>query len=135
MLLGALRLYLIQLTIWFLLPKPELRFNREAAPDLVLMIDDTRSMGESDAYKDPATIERAKKLGESIREKLVRDLPEKIQILKAERDTKAALADKDLDRKAEVESISQRLAYWEKQQDALEKNKWQIGRAAGRERV
>src|SRR5205823_371726 len=39
LLLGALRFQLILLTLWFLLPRPQLQFDRQAWPDLVLLID------------------------------------------------------------------------------------------------
>ncbi len=51
-LLGGLRLFLILLTLAVLLPRLELQFNRQGWPDIVLLVDDSRSMSESDAFVD-----------------------------------------------------------------------------------
>lgn len=128
LLLGAIRLYLILLTLYFLLPRPQIRYDRLGFPDLVILIDDTRSMGEPDVFQDPAVDDRAKKLGVSIREKLVRDLPEKIAGLENQIAAKAPLAQKDADVKLEVDSLRQRLSYWEKQRDQLNGGKWRPSR-------
>src|SRR5206468_306882 len=78
LLLGALRLFLILMVLFFLLPRPEVGYARQGHADLVLLIDDTRSMGEPDAFRDKDVQERVKKLGESIRAKVEKELPGKI---------------------------------------------------------
>ncbi len=127
-LLGALRIYLIVLTIWFLLPRPQISYDRVGYPDLVLLIDDTRSMGEPDTFKDGAVIERVKKLSDGIRQKLIGELPAKIDALREQIAAKAAAAAKDPDVKLEVDGLTERLHYWEKQRDDLNANHWHPSR-------
>ena len=64
---------------------------RESMPDTVLIIDTTRSMGESDSYKDQDSAKRAEELGKSRMEKLKSELPEKINAIQNELDTKKPL--------------------------------------------
>ncbi len=128
LLLGALRLYLILFAVWFLLRRPELHYDREGFPDVVVLIDDTRSMGESDTIQDPAVMERVKKLSEGIRGQLQSELPAKIAALEAEIAAKADAAQNDPDAKAEVDGLRQRLTYWEKQRDNINANKWRPSR-------
>src|SRR5262249_5927502 len=52
MLLGTLRIFLVLLTIAVLLPQLQLRFDRQGLPDVVVLIDDSRSMGEPDVFQD-----------------------------------------------------------------------------------
>ena len=58
LLLGGLRLFLILLTLAVLLPQLQLRFDRQGWPDVVLLVDDSRSMGEPDHF---ARIDRARR--------------------------------------------------------------------------
>src|SRR5262249_54007742 len=51
-LLGGLRIFLVLLTLAVLLPQLQLRFERQGWPDVVILIDDSRSMGEPDDYQD-----------------------------------------------------------------------------------
>ncbi len=128
LLLGALRLMLILMVLFFLLPRPQLEFARQGHPDLVLLIDDTRSMGEPDTYRDKEVIEKSAKLAETIRAKLEKELPGKISTLEAAISAKAAAAEKDADVQAEVEGMKQRLSYWKKQRDHLNANIWKPSR-------
>lgn len=128
MLLGVLRLFVILIVLCFLLPRPSIHFSRQGHPDLVLLIDDTRSMGEPDAYRDKDVMERVKKLSETIRTKLERELPGKIEALETAIASRAAAAQKDLDVQAEVEGLQQRLQYWKKQRDNLNANRWRPSR-------
>ena len=128
LLLGALRLYLIVFTLWFILPRPQIHYDREGWPDTVLLIDDTRSMGEPDTYQTQLVIERVKRLSDGIREKLHKELPQRIAVLKAQIDAKKTAADTDADARAEVESLSLRMNYWIKQQDNLAASKWRPSR-------
>jgi hypothetical protein len=123
-LLGGLRFFLVLLTLWVLLPQMQLRFDRQGWPDLVLLIDTSRSMGEPDVYQDQAVLERARQLGELVRKQLQEKLPAKLRQLQAELAVKAPLAEKDAEARVEVEELTQRLQYWEKQQEALHSTKW-----------
>ncbi len=132
MLLGAVRLCLILATLWFLLPRHQIHYARQAWPDLVILIDDTRSMGEADTFHDAKVIDKVKELSASIKEKLRKDLPDKIAALRAEIAAKNAAADKEpelrLDFKAEADGLQKRLQYWQKQQDDLTNEKWRPSR-------
>jgi von Willebrand factor type A domain/Aerotolerance regulator N-terminal len=52
--LGSLRIGLLVLTLVVLLPQVRLGFEREGWPDVVVMVDDSRSMGVVDQFRDPA---------------------------------------------------------------------------------
>ena len=95
---------------------------------MVILIDDTRSMGEPDTFQDAKVIERVKKLSDGIREKLKLEIPDKIKAIEAEIQTKRNAAEKDpdlkLDWKAEDDMLQQRRQYWEKQRENLDTNKW-----------
>jgi hypothetical protein len=60
--LGALRVGLLALTLAVLLPQVRLAFEREGWPDVVVIIDDSRSMGVVDSFHDPAVQARAEEL-------------------------------------------------------------------------
>jgi uncharacterized membrane protein len=126
LLLGSLRLFLIMTTLWFLLPRPQLQFERLGPADLILMIDNTLSMGEPDTYQDPAMLERTTKLRDAILEKLKQELPEKIKTLTAELAAKAPLT--DIKSRGEADGIKHRLDYWKKQQELIQSSKWRPSR-------
>ncbi|MSU76519.1 MAG: VWA domain-containing protein [Gemmataceae bacterium] len=128
LLLGALRMYLILLTIWVLLPRPQIQFERRSWPDMVLLIDDTRSTGEADTYQDEAVIERVSKLSASIRKRLEADLPDKIKSYDDQVNARTAAAEKHPDIKSEIDALRQRQQYWIKQQDDLKANTWRPSR-------
>jgi hypothetical protein len=123
-LLGGLRLFLVLLTLWVLLPQLQLHFDRQGWPDLVVLIDTSRSMGEPDLYRDAAVLERSKQLGETVRKQLQDRLPARLKALQDELTEKSAVADKDAALRVEVEGLTQRLQYWEKQQELLGSTKW-----------
>ncbi len=128
LLLGALRMYLILLTLYFLLPRPQLQYAREGFPDMVLLIDDSRSMGEPDTFQDPKVIERVTNLSTSIQEQLKTDLPGRITALENEIAAKTPAAQHDPDVKAEVDGLDLRLKYWQKQRDNIRDGKWRPSR-------
>jgi uncharacterized membrane protein len=128
LLLGALRLFLILTAVWFLLPRGQILYERRGYPDMAIVIDDTRSMGEPDAYQDERVLARVQSLSEGIRARLAQELPEKINLLETEIAAKRAGAEKDPELKAEVESLTQRLQYWSKQRDFLQANRWRPSR-------
>ncbi len=59
---SALRLGMLLLTLGVLLPQLRLWFERQSWPDVVLLIDDSASMGEADAYRDPRVKAMAEQL-------------------------------------------------------------------------
>jgi len=60
--MALLRVGLILMTLFVLLPQLRLFFDREGWPDLVIVLDDSRSMGTVDSFTDPAVRERAAQL-------------------------------------------------------------------------
>ncbi len=60
--LVGLRSALVLLTLGLLLPQVRLLFEREGWPDLVLLIDDSQSMGTADDYQDPRVKAKAEEL-------------------------------------------------------------------------
>jgi hypothetical protein len=60
--LGTLRLGVIAVALAVLLPQVRLAFEREGWPDVVVVIDDSRSMGVVDSFRDPAVQARADEL-------------------------------------------------------------------------
>jgi hypothetical protein len=52
-LLAGLRVCVIGLTLAVLLPEVQLIFERQSWPDIAILIDDSRSMGTVDQYRDP----------------------------------------------------------------------------------
>jgi hypothetical protein len=88
--------------------------------DVVLLIDNTRSMGQTDEYSDTGMQERVRTLGEGMRAQLEKDLPGKIQSLEAEL-KQAGAGD-------EADALKQRLEHWRRQRDQLAANTWQPSR-------
>src|SRR5262249_33925294 len=60
--LGGLRLGLLVLTVAVLLPQLRLAFEREGWPDVVVVLDESRSMAVVDTFRDPAVRARAEEL-------------------------------------------------------------------------
>ena len=60
--LGTLRFGLIALMLVVLLPQVRLAFEREGWPDVVLVIDESRSMSVVDTFRDPAVQAKADEL-------------------------------------------------------------------------
>jgi hypothetical protein len=83
-LLGGLRLFLILVTLAVLLPQLQLRFDRQGWPDVVLIVDDSRSMGEPDHFQDEGVRATVARLGERIRRVQQERLPEKVKAVEAE---------------------------------------------------
>lgn len=81
-LLGGLRLFLVLLTLTVLLPQLQLTFERQGWPDVVVLVDDSLSMGETDHYQDERVRQAVEKLGERVRGQLKEQLPGKIESLK-----------------------------------------------------
>jgi uncharacterized membrane protein len=61
----GLRAAVVLLTLGLLLPQVRLLFEREGWPDLVLLIDDSQSMGHIDDYQDPAVKAKADELAKA----------------------------------------------------------------------
>ena len=59
---GLLRLSVLLLTLFVLLPQLRLAFDREGWPEVVILIDTSGSMGHYDDFKDPAVKAKAEEL-------------------------------------------------------------------------
>ena len=59
-------------------------FDRQSWPDVVLLIDDSRSMGEPDNFTDERVKERALKLREIVRKNIKEQLPARMAALESE---------------------------------------------------
>ena len=121
-LLGGLRIFLILLTMSVLLPQLQLRFDRQGWPDVVVLIDDSRSMGEPDVFQDEKIRDRAKGLGEPIKKRLLDTLPDKIKALEADI---AAKTDAGSDTPhAELNLLKDRLRFWQNQLATVNSAAW-----------
>ncbi len=128
MLMGALRIFLILLMVAVLLPQLQLRFDRQGWPDLVLLVDDSRSMGEPDAFQDDKVRERAVELGEGTKKVLLETLPERVRALELEIAAKSKPGDEEAQRLPELELLTARLHYWQNQLATLNSAAWHPSR-------
>lgn len=109
LLLGGLRIFMIWLMLGILLPQRDWRIDRQGWPDLVVLIDTSRSMGEPDDYRNDKLRDKAKQLGELIQKSVKAQLPEKIKSLEIELAAKRPQADADPDIKAHVDDLDRKL--------------------------
>ncbi len=93
-LLAGLRLFVVFFTLAVLLPQIDLRFERQGWPDVVLLIDDSGSMGVPDHYRDEAVQKSADTLGEFVRKQMQEKLPARIKTVEGERDAAQARGNK-----------------------------------------
>jgi uncharacterized membrane protein len=84
LLLAGLRIFLVLLALVVLLPQLQVRFERRDWPDLVIVIDDSGSMGEADDYQDEAVRDTAAKLAVKLRRHLKDRLPAKLRRLRGD---------------------------------------------------
>jgi hypothetical protein len=94
-LLGGLRLFLILFTLTVLGPQLALSFERQGWPDVVLLVDDSLSMGEPDVYQDPRVQEAVAKHADKIRSRLREQLPEQLKALQGQLAEARAAGHKD----------------------------------------
>ncbi len=107
-----------------LLPQLQLRFDRQGWPDVVVLIDDSRSMGEPDSFQDEKVRECAKKLGEPIKKRLLESLPPRIKALEAEIAAKARPATDNPELRPELELLTVRLQFWQNQLATVNSTAW-----------
>lgn len=72
LMLAGLRAFAVLLTLAVLLPQLRLLFERQGWPDLVIILDDSRSMSVGDKYRDP-------KIGEAVQQ-LAADSPNRFRL-------------------------------------------------------
>jgi hypothetical protein len=118
-LLGGLRLFLILLTLAILLPQLQISFDRQGWPDVVLLIDDSRSMGEPDFYQDEQQQEAVKGLAQQIRQREHERLPVRIKNVQEELAQKNGKADRQ-----EIDALKQKKQSLENQLAQLKSTSW-----------
>jgi hypothetical protein len=118
-LLGGLRLFLILLTLAVLLPQLQVRFDRQGWPDVVLLIDDSRSMGEPDYYQDEQQQEAVKQFTEQIRQREKERLPVRIKALQEELDQK-----REKSSPQEIAALTQKIQALENQRLQVNSPSW-----------
>src|SRR5262249_5231148 len=90
---AAMRLGLLFLTLVVLLPQLRLFFEREGWPDVVLLIDTSKSFGKPDDYQDDNVKKHAEQLGldwSRLAEPKIRTTQQRIAQLEAKRSTPEA---------------------------------------------
>jgi hypothetical protein len=129
-LLGGLRIFLILFVLAVLLPQLQLRFERQGWPDVVVLVDDSRSMGEPDYYQDEGVQDAANGLAEKIKKQLQEELPEKLKLLQALIDTKTKALDKAPDPRgrADVDQLTQKLQGLQTQLAQVNSPSWRPSR-------
>jgi hypothetical protein len=129
--LGALRLILVAFLVWWLWPQPEIHFERQTWPDVVLLIDDSLSMGGIDPYRDDKAREPVTKLAERYKKYVQDKNPEQIKTLQAQVDTKkATLGGKAADTKQteEIERLQHRIDVLQDQLTKVNSQGWRPSR-------
>jgi hypothetical protein len=116
--LAGLRLFLVFTVLGVFMPQLQLRIDRQGWPDLVLLIDDSRSMGEPDLFQDDKVRKRARELGERIQEQVKKQLPEKIRL------TEAQLRAQDPSAKTAIQDLEQKLAYLKNMEAQIAAPNW-----------
>ncbi|MCS7047195.1 MAG: hypothetical protein NZO58_12630, partial [Gemmataceae bacterium] len=124
-LLGGLRLFVIWLTLGVLLPQLDWRIDRLGWPDLVVLIDTSRSMGEADQYHQDKLRERAKQLGAWIQPTLKERLPARIKELEDELEAKKAVREQHPEVNAEIEELDRRLRDLKQRYEQFQSPNWQ----------
>ncbi|HMF19834.1 MAG TPA: hypothetical protein VKE98_21695, partial [Gemmataceae bacterium] len=118
-LLAGLRLFMVLVTLFVLLPQYEIRFDRQGWTDVVLLIDDSRSMGEPDYYQDEKQQDAVKALAEQIRQHENERLPGLIKKLQEELAQRGDKADRQ-----EIEALKQKKQNLENQLTQLKSTSW-----------
>lgn len=124
LLLGGLRVLMIWLALAVLLPQRDWRIDRMGWPDVVVLIDTSRSMGEADHYQNEKLRDRIKQLGETMQKPLKQQLPQKIEQAKADLEAKRPQADNSPEARAEVEELEKRLKDYQHQLEQLNSPSW-----------
>jgi len=110
LLLGGLRISMILLVLIVIGPRAEVRFTQQGLPDLVLIVDDSRSMGEPDHYQEVGLEEAARRLGEQVRTREQTRLPERLKSVQEELAKKKSATGQAADSTArqEIEQLAQK---------------------------
>jgi hypothetical protein len=124
MLMGCMRISLILLTLYVLMPQLQLRIDREGWPDIALIIDDSLSMGEPDVFQDEKVRAKAKVLGERVREKVKEQLPDKIKRAEEDIERMRPRVEQNANLKTDLEDLQKRLQTLKNQLAAIGSPNW-----------
>lgn len=125
-LMGGLRLFVVLLTLAVLLPQLQLSFKRQGWPHVIILIDDSLSMGESDQYQDKDVQKRVASLSDIIRTNLQKQLPERIKHYQQQLQVRQTEANGSTTEKVqeEIKDLQQKLKKLETQLAQLNSSNW-----------
>jgi hypothetical protein len=127
--LGTLSLLIFGVVVFWLWPQPQLVFERQTWPDVVVLIDDSLSMGGVDPYRSEEAREPVKRLEERYKKFVEAKYPEQIQALKTQLAAKEQTAQaKDEAAAAEVAVLKDRLKSLEDQLAQVAAPNWRATR-------
>jgi len=127
-LLAAMRFCLILMVVFAFLPQLELSIVRQGMPEIVLLVDDSMSMGVTDNFQKPETREKARQLHDSIRATLKDRLPTRINELKVQVADLVTRAGADPKLKSDLNDTRLRLEYLESQLSQVDTSGWKPSR-------
>ncbi len=121
---SVLAMLFLCLLMFVWMPQLDWRFNRLGWPDLVLIMDTSQSMGEADAYRDEKTRDKAKALGDKMRDLVKARLPEKLRETEAELRFAQENAPGNPALAGEAQELAKRVLYYQKQIDQIDQPGW-----------
>jgi uncharacterized membrane protein len=128
-LMAGLVVFVLFLMLYVLLPQFQVNIRRESWPDLIVLIDDSLSMGVADQYQEEAVAKAAARLAEHVKKQLLEQLPEHVtkvrQTVEAKRN---ALPPGDEAAAAELKGLEKRLNALETQLTQLNSTAWSPNR-------
>ncbi|MFO0965517.1 MAG: VWA domain-containing protein [Gemmataceae bacterium] len=127
-LLGGLRFFLVMMLVYALLPQVKVSIDRQGMPEMVVLIDDSMSMGVPDNFQDGATRDKAKALTAGIRAQLKERLPPRVAELKTQLADLRRRAEADPKLKPDVEDLKTRVEYLEGQLSQIDTPGWRPSR-------
>ena len=125
--LGTVALANIAVATTWLLLQPEIHFERQSWPDVVLLIDDSLSMNGIDPYRDEAARGPVTLLADRYRTHVLARHPEQIKALQAQLEARRkalAGANKEVDNDEDVIRLRRRIALLEGQLTAIKSDFW-----------
>ncbi|MGF1582130.1 MAG: VWA domain-containing protein [Gemmataceae bacterium] len=129
-LMAGIRIFLILLMLAVMLPMLELRFERQSWPDVILIIDDSLSMGEGDTYRDEEIADLVTDLTPMLKERLKESLPAQKKKVKEELQTlnKQLGGKEDFQLQTKIELLTSRLKKLQAQEALIGSPNWKPSR-------
>jgi len=126
LILAGLRLCVLILCIWLLLPQFNITFMRDVWPDLIVLIDTSRSMGERTRIRTPrcwAPGARPQRFDSQAGRRRTAQEDRAAGGHLAAREGKADPA--DLKAREEIDYLKDKIRYWKEQRQIIGSAKWQ----------